>query len=75
VGEVLGATTSSSASTRSTTRATRLPPEFVAAFERLASLATARGVQGERFRVHAPLQMMTKARSSVAGSSSGSITA
>ena len=37
-------------------------PEFVAAFERLAMLATARGVQGERFRVHAPLQMMTKAQ-------------
>jgi 7-cyano-7-deazaguanine synthase len=37
-------------------------PEFIAAFERLASLATARGVQGERFRVHAPLQMMTKAQ-------------
>jgi len=36
-------------------------PEFIAAFERLATLATARGVQGERFRVHAPLQMMTKA--------------
>ena len=37
-------------------------PEFIAAFERLASLATARGVQGGRFRVHAPLQMMTKAQ-------------
>jgi 7-cyano-7-deazaguanine synthase len=37
-------------------------PEFIAAFERLASLATARGVHGERFRVHAPLQMMTKAQ-------------
>jgi 7-cyano-7-deazaguanine synthase len=37
-------------------------PEFIAAFERLASVATARGVQGERFRVHAPLQMMTKAQ-------------
>jgi 7-cyano-7-deazaguanine synthase len=36
-------------------------PEFVAAFERLASLATAKGVQGARFRVHAPLQMLTKA--------------
>jgi 7-cyano-7-deazaguanine synthase len=36
-------------------------PEFIAAFEHLASLATARGVHGERFRVHAPLQMMTKA--------------
>ncbi|HEY1308809.1 MAG TPA: 7-cyano-7-deazaguanine synthase QueC [Vicinamibacterales bacterium] len=37
-------------------------PEFIAAFERLAMLATARGVQGERFRIHAPLQMMTKAQ-------------
>jgi 7-cyano-7-deazaguanine synthase len=37
-------------------------PEFIAAFEHLASLATARGVQGERFRIHAPLQMMTKAQ-------------
>ena len=35
-------------------------PEFIAAFEQLASLATARGVHGERFRIHAPLQMMTK---------------
>jgi 7-cyano-7-deazaguanine synthase len=36
-------------------------PEFVAAFERLASLATAEGVQGRPFRIHAPLQAMTKA--------------
>ena len=36
-------------------------PEYVAAFERLAALATARGVQGSRFRVHAPLQQLTKA--------------
>jgi 7-cyano-7-deazaguanine synthase len=36
-------------------------PEFIAAFERLASLATARGVHGEQFRVHAPLQTLTKA--------------
>ncbi len=36
-------------------------PEFVAAFERLASLATAAGVQGGTFRVHAPLQHLTKA--------------
>ena len=36
-------------------------PEFIAAFEHLASLATARGVQGTRFRVHAPLQTLTKA--------------
>jgi 7-cyano-7-deazaguanine synthase len=35
-------------------------PEFIAAFEKLASLATARGVRGERFRIRTPLQMMTK---------------
>lgn len=35
-------------------------PEFVAAFERLANLATKVGVQGERIRVHAPLVHMTK---------------
>jgi 7-cyano-7-deazaguanine synthase len=37
-------------------------PEFIAAFERLASLATARGVGGEKFHIHAPLQMLTKAQ-------------
>jgi len=36
-------------------------PEYVAAFEQLASLATARGVSGETFRIHAPLQHSTKA--------------
>ena len=36
-------------------------PAFIAAFERLASLATAAGVQGATFRVHAPLLSMTKA--------------
>ncbi len=36
-------------------------PEYIDAYERLASLATARGVQGQRFRIHAPLQHMTKA--------------
>ena len=36
-------------------------PEFIAAFEHLATLATAEGVQGARFRIHAPLQTMTKA--------------
>lgn len=36
-------------------------PEFLAAFERLASLATAAGVGGDRFRIHAPLLAMTKA--------------
>lgn len=36
-------------------------PEYIEAYERLASLATARGTRGERFRIHAPLQHMTKA--------------
>ena len=36
-------------------------PEFIAAFEHLASLATAKGVYGGRFRIHAPLQTLTKA--------------
>lgn len=37
-------------------------PEYIVAFEQLASLATARGVLGEQFHIHAPLQMMTKAQ-------------
>ena len=36
-------------------------PEYIAAFERLAALATKAGVEGVRFRVHAPLLDMTKA--------------
>ena len=36
-------------------------PEFIEAFERLASLATAAGVSGAAFRIHAPLQQLTKA--------------
>lgn len=36
-------------------------PEFITAFERLAALATAEGVHGGRFRVHAPLQTLSKA--------------
>ena len=36
-------------------------PEFVAAFERLASVATKAGVEGAGFRVHAPLMRMGKA--------------
>ena len=36
-------------------------PEFIEAFERLASLATAAGVSGAAFRIHAPLQRLTKA--------------
>jgi 7-cyano-7-deazaguanine synthase len=36
-------------------------PEFVAAFEQLANLATRAGVEGERFRVHTPLITLSKA--------------
>jgi 7-cyano-7-deazaguanine synthase len=36
-------------------------PEFVAAFEKLANLATKAGVEGTRFHIHAPLIHMTKA--------------
>jgi len=36
-------------------------PEFIAAFEGLANLATRAGVEGAAFNVHAPLQNMTKA--------------
>ena len=35
-------------------------PDFIAAFEALANLATRRGVEGERFRLHAPLITLTK---------------
>ena len=36
-------------------------PEFIAAFERLADLATRAGVEGARFRIHTPLTTLTKA--------------
>jgi 7-cyano-7-deazaguanine synthase len=36
-------------------------PEFVAAFEDLANLATRAGVEGGRFRVHTPLIALSKA--------------
>jgi 7-cyano-7-deazaguanine synthase len=36
-------------------------PDFIEGFEQLAGLATKAGVEGERFRVHAPLLAMTKA--------------
>lgn len=36
-------------------------PEFIAAFEQLAQVATRAGVEGEGFRVHAPLLRMSKA--------------
>ena len=36
-------------------------PEYIEAFERMAQLATKAGVEGERFRIHAPLLRLTKA--------------
>lgn len=37
-------------------------PEFIRAFESLATLATRAGVEGARFRVHTPLITLTKAQ-------------
>jgi 7-cyano-7-deazaguanine synthase len=37
-------------------------PEYVAAFEAMANLATKRGVQGNRLTIHAPLIQMTKSQ-------------
>lgn len=37
-------------------------PAFIAAFENLAGLATRAGVEGTRFRIHAPLLSMSKAQ-------------
>ena len=37
-------------------------PEFIAAFERLAALATRAGVEGRPLRIHAPLIQMSKAQ-------------
>jgi 7-cyano-7-deazaguanine synthase len=36
-------------------------PEFIRDFERLANVATKAGVEGDAFKVHAPLQQLTKA--------------
>jgi 7-cyano-7-deazaguanine synthase len=36
-------------------------PEFIAAFEKTANLATRAGVEQNAFRIHAPLQQLTKA--------------
>jgi len=36
-------------------------PEFIAAFEEIASLATKAGAEGEKLTIHAPLQFMSKA--------------
>jgi 7-cyano-7-deazaguanine synthase len=37
-------------------------PEFIAAFEKLAALATRAGVEGKPVRIHAPLIQMSKAQ-------------
>ena len=37
-------------------------PEFIAAFERMANLATRAGVEGAKLRIHAPLQHLSKAQ-------------
>jgi len=42
-------------------------PAFIAAFEALAAVATAAGVGGARYKVHAPLITMTKAEIITAG--------
>ena len=42
-------------------------PAFIEAFERMANLATRAGVEGEGFRIRAPLQDMSKAQIIEAG--------
>ena len=37
-------------------------PEFIAAFERMANLATKAGVEGQPYRIHTPLIDLTKAQ-------------
>jgi 7-cyano-7-deazaguanine synthase len=37
-------------------------PEFIAAFQQMANLATKAGVEGDRFTLHAPLINLTKAQ-------------
>jgi 7-cyano-7-deazaguanine synthase len=46
-------------------------PEFIAAFEALALLATKAGVQGTRYRINAPLIKMSKAEIIKTGSALG----
>ncbi len=47
-------------------------PEFIAAFEKTANLATAAGVRGEdRFRIHTPIIEMTKAQIILTGTKLG----
>jgi 7-cyano-7-deazaguanine synthase len=42
-------------------------PEYIAAFETMANLATRAGVEGDGFRIHTPLISMTKAQIITAG--------
>jgi 7-cyano-7-deazaguanine synthase len=46
-------------------------PEFIRGFEALAVLATKAGVEGARYRVHAPLIAMSKAQIIQSGASWG----
>ena len=46
-------------------------PEYVAAFERMANLATKAGVEGRQLALHAPLQHMSKAQIIRAGDQLG----
>ncbi|NNN26227.1 MULTISPECIES: 7-cyano-7-deazaguanine synthase QueC [Pseudomonas] len=46
-------------------------PEFVEAFERMANLATKAGVEGDGFRIQAPLQFLSKAQIIEAGVARG----
>ncbi|WP_145010011.1 7-cyano-7-deazaguanine synthase QueC [Pseudomonas oryzihabitans] len=46
-------------------------PEFVEAFERLANLATKAGVEGDTFKIEAPLQFLSKAQIVQAGTQLG----
>ncbi|MGE4408223.1 7-cyano-7-deazaguanine synthase QueC [Pseudomonas sp.] len=46
-------------------------PEFVEAFERMANLATKAGVEGQGFRIQAPLQNLSKAQIVQAGARLG----
>jgi len=46
-------------------------PEFVEAFERMANLATKAGVEGNGFRIQAPLQNLSKAQIVQAGMARG----
>lgn len=46
-------------------------PEFIAAFQQLANLATKAGVEGDLFTVHAPLQFLNKVQTIELGLSLG----